>query len=593
MPQHHSRVLELLNFLYGSDTGPAVYRRLQGLIDRYRSKIPSPGPAVHLTEKDSVLITYGDMVQQEGQVPLRTLANFLHARASGVVNTVHILPFFPYSSDDGFSVIDYKAVDPALGGWDDVARLDRSFRLMFDAVINHISRESDWFQDFLRDDPRYRDYFLVVEPGTDLSGVFRPRALPLLTPVQTASGEKWVWTTFSEDQIDLNYHNPDVLLDVIDVLLFYVARGAGFIRLDAIAFLWKEIGTGCIHLPQTHAIIQLMRATLDSVAPHVALITETNVPHEENISYFGDGTNEAQMVYNFSLPPLVLHAFHRGNAATLARWAATLRTPSSQTTFFNFLASHDGIGVTPAKGILGEAEIAAMASRVRELGGFVSYRNNPDGSQSVYELNVNYLDALGDPAAAHAGAAFVARRFLASQAIMLALRGVPGIYFHSLFGSRSWREGVQETGRHRTINRQKLARETLEGELDAAGSLRDHVFKGYCRLLQRRAANAAFHPQGRQEVLPGNEALFTLARTAPNGRDTVLCLHNVSDRQQRAAYSLGRYLPAGLAPHGSGNARDLLTGQQVALGSGGNLEVTLAPYQVLWLTLPAPGATAS
>lgn len=581
MSQQNSRVLELINFLYGRDTGPTVYRRLQALIDKYRAEIPSTKAAAHLTEEDSVLITYGDMVRQEGQVPLRTLAEFLQARAKGVVDTVHILPFFPYSSDDGFSVIDYKAVDPALGDWDDVARLEAHFRLMFDAVINHISRESDWFQAFLRDDPRYRHYFVTVEPGTDLSEVFRPRALPLLTPVQTAAGEKWVWTTFSDDQVDLNYHNPEVLLDVIDVLLFYVAHGAEFIRLDAIAFMWKEIGTSCIHLPKTHAIIQVLRATLDRLAPQVVLITETNVPHEENVSYFGNGTNEAQMVYNFSLPPLVLHAFHTGSAATLSRWAGTLRTPSRQTTFFNFLASHDGIGVTPAKGILSDAEIATMAGRVRELGGFVSYRNNPDGSQSVYELNINYLDALGNPAAANDDAAFVARRFLASQAIMLALRGVPGIYFHSLFGSRSWPEGVRQTGRHRTINRQKLQRTTLQRELDTPGSLRHHVFHGYRRLLQRRAGSAAFHPQGGQEVLAENEALFALLRTAPNGTDAVLCLHNVSDREQHAAFSL-----AGLVPDRRGHARDLLTDSRVPLDTGSSIEVTLAPYEVLWLVLP-------
>ena len=301
-----------------------------------------------------------------------------------------------------FSVIDYRAVDPNLGEWENVAEIGDKFRLMFDAVINHISAESDWFQGFLRDEIPYREFFTIVEPGTDLSQVFRPRALPLLTPVQQDSNdggpvERLVWTTFSADQIDLNYRSPDLLLDVLELLLFYISQGAQFIRLDAIAFIWKEIGTSCIHLPQAHRLIQLKRKVLDQVAPGVALITETNVPHEDNVSYFGDGTNEAQMVYNFSLPPLTLHAFHTGNAQTISRWAESLSLPSDQVTFFNFLASHDGIGVTPARGLLSDKEITDMADRVRALGGYVSEKANPDGSTSPYELNINFLDALADP----------------------------------------------------------------------------------------------------------------------------------------------------------------------------------------------------
>ena len=160
-----------------------------------------------------------------------------------MVDDIHLLPFYPYSSDDGFSVIDYKQVNPALGTWDDVARVGQNFHLMFDGVINHISAQSAWFKAFLQDDPKYRDYFIVVEGEPDLSQVVRPRTLPLLTEFTTPSGAKKVWTTFSADQIDLNYANPEVLLDIIDVLLFYVAHGAELIRLDAIAYLWKEIGT--------------------------------------------------------------------------------------------------------------------------------------------------------------------------------------------------------------------------------------------------------------------------------------------------------------------------------------------------------------
>lgn len=181
--------------------------------------------------------------------------------------------------------------------------------------------------------------------------------------------------------MDLNARNPVVLTALLEARCSSTQQKARFIRLDAIAYLWKEIGTACIHLPQTHAVIQLMRAVLDLAAPHVKLITETNVPHRDNISYFGDGRNEAQLVYNFALPPLVLHALLRGDASYLNQWAAGLAAPTPETAFFNFLASHDGIGLNPARGILPEAEIGFLVERcqARRLH---QYKQNADGSSS-------------------------------------------------------------------------------------------------------------------------------------------------------------------------------------------------------------------
>ncbi|HEC34752.1 MAG TPA: sugar phosphorylase, partial [Chloroflexi bacterium] len=501
------RILDHLTFLYGPDRAPVLAERLQVILARFRRRNPHltttegrPTARDRLTQRDAVLITYGDQVSEPGRAPLRTLAEVLEKFIGGVVSTVHLLPFFPYSSDDGFSVIDYTAVNPTLGTWADIERLGRHFRLMFDGVINHISAHSYWFQEFLEGNPDFADFFIVIEDGTDLSRVVRPRALPLLTRVETAHGQRLVWTTFSADQIDLNYANPEVLLKIIEVLLFYVEKGAEIIRLDAIAYLWKKIGTTCIHLEEAHRVVRLFRAVLDAVAPHVLLITETNVPHQENISYFGDGTDEAQMVYQFSLPPLVLHAFHSGDGSRLSEWATGLSTPSDRTTFFNFLASHDGIGMRPVEGILGPSEVQALVERILAHGGYVSYKAEADGSQTVYELNISYFDALSDPGGPEPLDLQV-RRFLASQAIMLSLAGVPGIYVHSLFGSRSYHAGVQQTGHYRSINREKLRREDLERELAAPTSLRHQVFYPYCHLVRTRAGHPAFHPNGLQQIL--------------------------------------------------------------------------------------------
>ena len=521
-----------LSNLYGSQTTRLVEPRLRELIERYRNTIVPPLRS-DLTEKDAMLITYGDQVLCEGELPLQTLLRFGEQYLSGIISSMHLLPFFPWSSDDGFSVKDYRQVDPALGSWNDVEQLGKRFRMMYDGVINHASVQGEWFQRFLRNETPYRDFFMTVEGDPDLSKVVRPRTLPLITDFSTSIGTRHVWTTFSADQADLDYHNPDVLLEIVDILLGYVQHGAQYLRLDAIAYLWKEVGTTCIHLRQTHLIVQLMRALLEDVAPHVRLITETNVPHQENLSYFGNGYNEAHLIYNFALPPLVLHSFLSGDASTLTDWAAQLKTPSNQTTFFNFLASHDGIGINPVNDILRGKEISALVQNTLAHGGFLSYKRNADGSQSPYEMNINYFDALSDPAGMEPESLQV-RRFLTSQAIMLSLRGLPGIYIHSLLGSRNWKEGVALTGKERTINRQKLNLDELEKALHSPGSLRAKVFKGYGKLLVERSKSAAFHPQGAQRILNFGKGIFAVLRISPDGRERMLCLHNVTGETQSA-----------------------------------------------------------
>jgi sucrose phosphorylase len=572
-------LLDHLTYLYGEMAGQAAFDRLIALIDKYRSRLASKRKRMknggYLTERDAILITYPDQVREPGKAPLNSLAEFCEQRLSGLIRGIHVLPFYPWSSDDGFSVIDYRAVDPEFGDWSDVARLGRNFRLMFDAVINHISSQSLWFKGFLQDNPHYSNYFICVEGDPDLSHIVRPRTLPLLTRFDTPSGPKKVWTTFSEDQLDLNYHNPDVLLEIIDTLLFYIAQGAEFIRLDAIAYLWKEVGTPSIHQPQTHRIIQLFRAVLDAIAPQVLLITETNVAHAENLSYFGDGTNEAQLVYNFALPPLVMHTFRTGNAGVISEWASGLALPPGRVTFFNFLASHDGIGLNPARGLLSEPEIHALVEQTRAHGGCVSYKSNPDGAHSPYELNINFFDALSDPQGGEAITLQV-DRFMAAQAFMLSLAGVPGIYFHSLFGSRGWREGVQQTGRSRSINRQKLERAALERELEDPESLRYYVFRRYARLLEARAASQAFHPFGWQRILEAGESIFAVLRLSPGEKQRILCLQNVSDCVQVAGLDFQDAFGADSNP-----LLDLISGQQV--GPAIKPGISLQPYQTLWL----------
>jgi sucrose phosphorylase len=394
-----------------------------------------------------------------------------------------------------------------------------------------------------------------------------------------------VWTTFSNDQIDLNFANPLVLFEIIDLLLFYVGQGAEIIRLDAIAYLWKEIGTSCIHLPETHQVVKLFRAVLDEVAPGVILITETNVPHAENVSYFGQPLrdedvqptmrgDEAQMVYQFPLAPLVLHTFHNGDASVLTEWAANLNTPYPTATFFNFIASHDGIGVRPAEGLLSPEEVQYLVERTLAHGGQVSYKLNPDGSQSAYELNITLYDALNDPS--NPDLETDVQRFLASQALMLSLAGVPGIYIHSLFGSRNCQTCFQTTGRARSINREKFNKAELEQALADSQSRESRVLYGYTQLLQARRAHPAFHPFAPQVILDLDTSVFALLRFDLEGNEHILSLINVTNREQELDIDLAHWDLTGYK-----RWRDLVTGIEYEADQL-NFSSRLNPYQYAW-----------
>jgi sucrose phosphorylase len=552
------KIYDKLKFLY-PEKAEEVYNRLMNLIEKYKLS----NNEIELTEKDVILITYGDSIKKEGEKPLHTLHKFLNDHVKGIINTVHILPFFPYSSDDGFSVIDYKKVNPELGDWEDVEKLSKDYNLMFDAVINHISKKSEWFQEYLKGNPKYKDYFIEQEPVDELKNVTRPRTLPLLHVYETNEGKKHIWTTFSEDQIDLNYKSIDLFLEIVEILLFYAKKGAKLIRLDAIGYLWKEVGTSCIHLEQTHKMIQLFRDILDLTAKDVILITETNVPHKENISYFGDGYNEAQMVYNFSLPPLVLHSFLSKNAYHISHWADTLETPSDKTTFFNFLASHDGIGVMPAKGILKDEEIDYLVEHTLKNKGLVSYKNNPDGSKSPYELNINYFDALYEE---NEDIELNIRKFVSAYAIVSSLKGVPGIYIHSLLGSRNYYEGVKITGMNRTINREKLNYDQLEKEINDPNSLRYKIFNAMKNMLKVRTTQKVFNPKAKQKVLFLDDRVFSFIREFED--EKVLILTNVSNEEIKLELNF------------SENPIDLLSNKNIEVE---NNKIKLKPYETLWI----------
>lgn len=547
---------ERLKKLY-PDQAEFLEDKIQALITRWQKEISSDYPWVN--EKDAVLITYGDAFMNEGEAPLRSLKTFADLHLKNLISTIHILPMFPYTSDDGFSVSDFKKVNPDFGDWSDIESLGENFDLMFDAVINHASVASVYFKEYLKGTPEYEHFFISADPGKDYSDVTRPRALPLLTEFETSKGIRHVWTTFSEDQVDFNYKDPNVLLEILDILLLYVSKGARFIRFDAIGFAWKKDGTNCMHLPETHELVKLMREVIELCAKGATIITETNVPHKDNISYFGNGYDEAGLVYQFPLPPLTLHSFLTGDASALTTWAGSLESTTSATTYFNFLASHDGIGMRPVEGILTEQEISLMVNAVLERGGHVSSRTLPDGSEAPYELNINYFSALTGKMEDQE---LAVRKFMSAQCVLLSIMGMPAIYYHSLVGSRNHEGAYESSGIKRRINREKLKLDNLMEEIRDPQSIRNKVFSEFRHMLTVRRNEKSFHPNSPQEVLIWDKKLFVLRR---GERNKILVLVNVSEETVEVKESFEGF--------------DILSGREYKNSA------ILKPYEYLWIRL--------
>lgn len=565
------RISQRLRTLYG-DAAPKLLRRLEYMHGRYGVGLEPKSRSANWGPNDVVLITYADMLREDGSAPIKTLHRFANRYLKGAFKTIHLLPFYPWSSDDGFSVVDYRAVDPRNGKWRDVEALGSDFKLMFDLVLNHCSARNAWFRDFVTGIAPARDYFLPTDPKLDLSAVVRPRPWPLLTKTSTRNGTVYVWTTFSEDQVDLNWRNPEVLFEFLDILFLYLSKNCSIFRLDAVAFLWKELGTNCIHLPETHEVVKLFRDVLEWVAPEALIITETNVPHEENVSYFGQG-DEAHMVYNFSLPPLLLHCLLREDSEILTSWASRLSDPGHGQTYFNFTASHDGIGVRPLQGLLPKEEISWLADAVHKRGGKVSMKRNSDGSESPYELNVTYRSALTDEDDPELSVS----RFLCSQAVLLAFRGIPAIYFHSLVGSQNDFRGMEASGQNRSINRKKYEIGELEALLRDTGEDQGLIFRTLIRWLRRRRDRAVFHPDAPMRILDCGRSVFAFERISLDGEERLMAVFNVSSKKlELDTRKLGN-------PWAQMDTfKDLLSGKTVR--SGARRKLKLAPFQALWLS---------
>ncbi|WP_339769889.1 sugar phosphorylase [uncultured Paraglaciecola sp.] len=523
------------------------------------------------TQQDAVLITYGDSIEEEGVKPLKTLHKFLKQSCTQHINSVHILPFFPYSSDDGFAVIDYSSVNESLGDWTDIKSIAKDFRLMSDVVINHCSSRSAWFDNFIKGEGVGSDFFYTANPEDDLSNVVRPRTSPLLRETETAKGMEHVWCTFSHDQVDFDFRNPKVLQAFVSIIRQYLDNGVRLFRLDAVAFLWKKVGTSCINLEQTHEVVRLLRTLIEYAQSDVIIITETNIPNRENLAYLGNA-NEAHAIYNFSLPPLLVNTLITGDCHYLKSWLMSMPPAQNGTTYFNFIASHDGIGLRPAEGLLEDEELTVLVNTMQNFGGRVSWRASENGQQKAYEINIALYDALQGTTKGPDKWGF--QRFICAHAIMLALEGIPGIYIHSLLATGNDYERVKNTSHNRAINRHKWQYDELQKQLASTFSQHHKVLNAMGDLLTIRRQQVAFHPNATQFTLQLGTQIFGFWRQSIDRRQSIFCLNNISDEPQEIHLTDINLV-------GTDEWLDLLTKQPIYATDH---TVELAPYQSMWIS---------
>ncbi|TWX69974.1 alpha-amylase family glycosyl hydrolase [Colwellia sp. C1TZA3] len=540
-------------------------------IMRLPNEMVTPKPFTnHWSEADIVLITYGDSIIKPAQPPLHTLKVFLDNHLKSTINSVHILPFFPYSSDDGFSVINYSCVNESLGTWQDITEISQDYQLMSDLVINHCSSRSIWFDNFIKGEGPGHDFFFTAQLDDDLSAVVRPRTSPLLKAVVTGKGQKFVWCTFSHDQVDFDFRNPEVLKAFAAIIRQYLDSGVKIFRFDAIAFIWKIVGRDSINLTQTHEIVRLLRTLIESAEPQAIIITETNIPNTQNLTYFGNA-NEAHGIYNFSLPPLLINTLLTGNCLYLKRWLMSMPPSQDGTMYFNFIASHDGIGLRPAEGLLSDTELDSLIHTVENFGGKISWRTSDTGEQKAYEMNIALYDALQGTVAGKDQWNF--ERFICAHAVMFALEGIPGIYIHSMLGTQNDYTKLANTHNNRSINRHRWHEEALEAALANSSLHHKKVLSTLKALLNIRIKQPAFHPNATQFTLHLGLQLFGFWRQSQSRKQSIFCVSNVSDQAIILPLSeLNLIITEAWI--------ELITAVKITELSQ---EITLSPYQTVWI----------
>ena len=489
----------------------------------------NPKKKKNISEKTTLVICYGDSVYSEKNKSIRVFKNFFQKRLGKNFNTVHFLPFYPSSSDSGFAVKDHYKIDSKLGNWFDIKSFSKKSDIMADMVINHSSARGLWFKNFLKAKRPGKDYFLTVDSKFNTSKVVRPRDHKLLKKIDIFNKTDYLWRTFSPDQLDLNFKNPAVLLRFIKIMINLINHGVTIFRLDAIAYLWKESGTKCINLNKTHEIIKLLRVISGLLNTQTLIVTETNLPEKENLSYFGKN-DEANWIYNFSLPPLLIHAFLFENNSYLYNWSKKLPRSKNGNCYLNFIASHDGIGMRPTEGLLSSKALKDFLYRLKKNGSKFSYRKIQNKSKKIYEANITVFDALKKTN--YDNGKFSFERYISAHSIMIAFEGVPAVYFNSIFGTSNDEAKFVITGNNRDVNRYKWNLKNISNKLNNKDSKEYYFYKKISNLLSIKKKQKAFHPNASRENINLGPKIFCFKRESINKKQTIICITNLSSKIQ-------------------------------------------------------------
>ena len=536
------------------------------IIRQFNKKNPKKKQSI--SEKTTLVICYGDSVYSERKKSIKVFQSFFQKKLKNYFNTIHFLPFYPSSSDSGFAVKDHYKVENKLGNWFDIKNVSKSSNVMADMVINHSSARGFWFKNFLKKKEPGKDYFLTVDSNFNTSKVVRPRDHKLLKKINIFKKSDYLWRTFSPDQIDLNFKNPSVLIQFIKIMIHLINNGVTIFRLDAIAYLWKENGTKCINLKQTHEIIKLLRNIIDLLNVQTTIITETNLPEKENLSYFGNN-DEANWIYNFSLPPLLIHAFLFENSSFLNKWSKNLPNTKNENCYLNFIASHDGIGIRPTEGLLNKKTLNSFLKRLKKNGSKFSYRKVQNKVKKVYEANITVFDALKKSDYDPQGE-FYLERYVSAHAIMISFEGIPAIYFNSMFGTSNDEAKFIITGNNRDVNRYRWNLKNISNKLKVNNTKQSIFYNKLCNLLNIRRNQKAFHPNAQRLNLNFGSKIYGFKRISKDKKQTIICITNLSSKPQKTKIDKN-----------SGKIRNLL-------GSKINIEnkkfLVLKPFETVWLS---------
>jgi len=570
------KLLESIYNEYNSEQINLIFNQLIQKLDEFKLKTvfkdkKYTNKGTSWDQSHSVLITYADSIHKKGEPTLRTLHDLSIKYFSNLSSVLHILPFLKSTSDGGFAVSSYTHLDERFGNWNDLKNLSDNHILMADLVLNHVSSSHPWVQQFIKNqEPGLSN---IYAPSKDLNwdNVVRPRNSSLFSQMKTIDGPKLVWTTFGPDQIDLNWENPNIIIEFLSLVISYVECGIKWLRLDAVGFIWKESGTTCLHLPKAHSIVKVLRILLTKLSFNSVLITETNVPQDENISYL-TSNDEAHMAYNFPLPPLILEAVITSKADILNNWINDWPDLPESTTFFNFTASHDGVGLRALEGLMGEERIKQLLINCEKRGGLVSHRRLSNGEDKPYELNISWWSAMED--SSRETSRFQYERFILSQLIVIALKGVPAFYLPAILASANDIKSFSKTGQRRDLNREKFEFEKLLLNLENEDSSAFKNIKFLSNAMKIRSNLKAFHPASTMLSVSKNRS-DVVAIKRGNGKDSIVAIHNLTDNKLNFSINESNF-PVLFKKNSF--LKDYLTGKKY-----NDLSFVLKPFQVIWL----------